>query len=58
VADQFELDLVEISPNAEPQFGKSWITKKFVYEQRNIKDLKRNLQVVVKKFVLFLKQMT
>jgi translation initiation factor IF-3 len=34
LADQFELDLVEISPNAEPPVCKIMDYKKFVYEQK------------------------
>jgi translation initiation factor IF-3 len=43
LADQFELDLVEISPNAEPPVCKIMDYKKFVYEQKKRdKILKRN----------------
>lgn len=34
MAEQFELDLVEISPNAEPPVCKIMDYKKFVYEQK------------------------
>ncbi|MBK0370511.1 translation initiation factor IF-3 [Flavobacterium sp. SE-1-e] len=34
LADEFELDLVEISPNAEPPVCKIMDYKKFVYEQK------------------------
>lgn len=50
LADQFELDLVEISPNAEPPVCKIIDYKKFVYEQKKRdKVLKaKSTQVVVK----------
>ena len=50
LADQFELDLVEISPNAEPPVCKIMDYKKFVYEQKKRdKALKaKSSQVVVK----------
>ena len=50
LADQFELDLVEISPNAEPPVCKIMDYKKFVYEQKKRdKALKaKSTQVVVK----------
>ena len=50
LADQFELDLVEISPNAEPPVCKIMDYKKFVYEQKKRdKVLKaKSSQVVVK----------
>lgn len=50
LADQFELDLVEISPNAEPPVCKIMDYKKFVYEQKKRdKVLKaKSTQVVVK----------
>ena len=50
LADQFELDLVEISPNAEPPVCKIMDYKKFVYEQKKRdKILKaKSTQVVVK----------
>ena len=34
LADQFELDLVEISPNADPPVCKIMDYKKFVYMQK------------------------
>ena len=50
LADQFELDLVEISPNAEPPVCKIMDYKKFVYEQKKRdKVLKaKSTQVTVK----------
>lgn len=50
LADEFELDLVEISPNAEPPVCKIMDYKKFVYEQKKRdKVLKaKSSQVVVK----------
>ncbi len=50
LADQFELDLVEISPNADPPVCKIMDYKKFVYEQKKRdKILKaKSTQVVVK----------
>ncbi len=50
LADQFELDLVEISPNAEPPVCKIMDYKKFVYEQKKRdKILKaKSTQVTVK----------
>lgn len=50
LADQFELDLVEISPNADPPVCKLMDYKKFVYEQKKRdKALKaKSTQVVVK----------
>ena len=50
LADQFELDLVEISPNADPPVCKIMDYKKFVYEQKKRdKVLKaKSTQVVVK----------
>ncbi|HEY0046910.1 MAG TPA: translation initiation factor IF-3 [Flavobacterium sp.] len=50
MADQFELDLVEISPNADPPVCKIMDYKKFVYEQKKRdKVLKaKSTQVVVK----------
>jgi len=50
LADEFELDLVEISPNAEPPVCKIMDYKKFVYEQKKReKVLKaKSTQVVVK----------
>ncbi|MBC7607616.1 MAG: translation initiation factor IF-3 [Burkholderiales bacterium] len=50
LADQFELDLVEISPNADPPVCKIMDYKKFVYEQKKRdKALKaKSTQVVVK----------
>jgi translation initiation factor IF-3 len=50
LADQFELDLVEISPNAEPPVCKIMDYKKFIYEQKKRdKALKaKSTQVVVK----------
>ncbi|MCF8320459.1 MAG: translation initiation factor IF-3 [Flavobacterium sp.] len=50
LADEFELDLVEISPNAEPPVCKIMDYKKFVYEQKKReKALKaKSTQVVVK----------
>ena len=50
MADQFELDLVEISPNADPPVCKIMDYKKFVYEQKKRdKALKaKSTQVVVK----------
>jgi translation initiation factor IF-3 len=60
LADQFELDLVEISPNAEPPVCKIMDYKKFVYEQKKRdKILKaKSTQVVVKEIRLVLKQMS
>ncbi|WP_231891049.1 translation initiation factor IF-3 [Flavobacterium succinicans] len=50
LADEFELDLVEISPNAEPPVCKIMDYKKFIYEQKKRdKILKaKSSQVVVK----------
>ena len=50
LADQLELDLVEISPNAEPPVCKIMDYKKFLYEQkRREKELKaKSAQIVVK----------
>ena len=50
LADEFELDLVEISPNAEPPVCKIMDYKKFVYEQKKReKALKaKSTQVVIK----------
>ena len=50
LADQFELDLVEISPNADPPVCKIMDYKKFIYEQKKrYKALKaKSTQVVVK----------
>ncbi len=50
LADQFELDLVEISPNADPPVCKIMDYKKFIYEQKKRdKVLKaKSTQVVVK----------
>lgn len=50
MADGFELDLVEISPNADPPVCKIMDYKKFVYEQKKRdKALKaKSTQVVVK----------
>ncbi len=50
LADQLELDLVEISPNAEPPVCKIMDYKKFLYEQkRREKELKaKSTQIVVK----------
>jgi translation initiation factor IF-3 len=57
---QFELDLVEISPNADPPVCKIMDYKKFVYEQKKRdKILKaKSTQVIVKEIVLDLKQMS
>jgi translation initiation factor IF-3 len=53
------LDLVEISPNADPPVCKIMDYKKFVYEQKKRdKILKaKSTQVIVKEIVLDLKQM-
>ncbi|MXN89724.1 translation initiation factor IF-3 [Flavobacterium sp. Sd200] len=50
MAEQFELDLVEISPNAEPPVCKIMDYKKFLYEQKKRdKVLKaKSTQIVVK----------
>lgn len=50
LADEFELDLVEISPNADPPVCKIMDYKKFVYEQKKReKALKaKSTQVVIK----------
>ena len=50
LADEFELDLVEISPNAEPPVCKIMDYKKFVYMQKKRdKELKaKSTQIVVK----------
>jgi translation initiation factor IF-3 len=50
LADQFELDLVEISPNAEPPVCKIMDYKKFVYMQKKRdKELKaKSTQITVK----------
>ena len=50
LADQFELDLVEISPNADPPVCKIMDYKKFVYMQKKReKELKaKSTQIVVK----------
>lgn len=50
LADEFELDLVEISPNAEPPVCKIMDYKKFLYEQkRREKELKaKSTQIVIK----------
>ena len=50
LADQLELDLVEISPNAEPPVCKIMDYKKFVYMQKKReKELKaKSTQIVVK----------
>ena len=37
MADELELDLVEISPNAEPPVCKIIDYGKFLYEQRDVK---------------------
>ena len=49
-ADELELDLVEISPNAEPPVCKIMDYKKFLYEQKKReKELKaKSAQIVVK----------
>jgi len=45
IADELELDLVEISPNADPPVCKVVDFNKFIYEQkRSIKKLKQKLQ--------------
>ena len=51
LADQFELDLVEISPNAEPPVCKIMDYKKFVYMQ---KKRDKELKAAVLKFDLSL----
>jgi translation initiation factor IF-3 len=43
MADQFELDLVEISPNADPPVCKIMDYKKFVYEQKKRDKIPKNL---------------
>ncbi len=50
LADELELDLVEISPNAEPPVCKIMDYKKFLYEQkRREKELKaKSTQIVIK----------
>jgi translation initiation factor IF-3 len=50
LADEFELDLVEISPNAEPPVCKIMDYKKFVYEQKKREKVMKakSTQVVVK----------
>ncbi|AEW84988.1 translation initiation factor IF-3 [Flavobacterium columnare ATCC 49512] len=50
MADELELDLVEISPNAEPPVCKIMDYKKFLYEQkRREKELKaKSTQIVIK----------
>ncbi len=50
LADQFELDLVEISPNAEPPVCKIMDYKKFVYEQKKRDKVMKakSTQVIVK----------
>jgi translation initiation factor IF-3 len=50
LADELELDLVEISPNAEPPVCKIMDYKKFVYEQKKReKELKaKSTQIVLK----------
>ena len=49
LADQFELDLVEISPNADPPVCKIMDYKKFVYMQKKReKELKaKSTQIVL-----------
>ncbi len=50
LADQLELDLVEISPNADPPVCKIMDYKKFVYEQKKREKIlkAKSSQVVVK----------
>ncbi|OWP75212.1 translation initiation factor IF-3 [Flavobacterium oreochromis] len=50
LADELELDLVEISPNAEPPVCKIMDYKKFLYEQkRREKELKaKSTQIILK----------
>jgi translation initiation factor IF-3 len=50
LADEFELDLVEISPNADPPVCKIMDYKKFVYEQKKREKIlkAKSSQVVVK----------
>jgi len=50
LADEFELDLVEISPNADPPVCKIMDYKKFIYEQKKREKVMKakSTQVVVK----------
>jgi translation initiation factor IF-3 len=59
-AEELEVDLVEISPNAEPPVCKLMDYGKFLYQQKKRdKELKaKSTQIVLKKFVLDLKQMS
>jgi hypothetical protein len=45
LADEFELDLVEISPNAEPPVCKIMDYKKFVYEQKKREKVWENFKI-------------
>ena len=54
LADEFELDLVEISPNAEPPVCKIMDYKKFIYEQKKRdKALKSKATKVIRKEIRF-----
>lgn len=54
LAEKMELDLVEISPNAEPPVCKLTDYKKFLYEQKKRqKELKANASKVVLKEIRF-----
>jgi len=54
LAREMELDLVEISPNAEPPVCKITDYKKFLYQQKKKqKEIKKNTQTVVIKEIRF-----
>ncbi len=54
LAREMELDLVEISPNAEPPVCKITDYKKFLYQQKKKqKEIKKNTQAVVIKEIRF-----
>ncbi|MFZ9848124.1 MAG: translation initiation factor IF-3 [Flavobacteriales bacterium] len=54
LAKEMELDLVEISPNAEPPVCKITDYKKFLYQQKKKqKEIKKNTQAVVIKEIRF-----
>ncbi len=54
LADELELDLVEISPNADPPVCKIIDYQKFLYQQKKRqKEMKQNAQKVVVKEIRF-----
>jgi translation initiation factor IF-3 len=54
IADKLELDLVEISPNAEPPVCKVIDYQKFLYQQKKkLKDKKTNAQKTIVKEIRF-----